>query len=414
MAVSSGPKITKDGLVLHLDAANFESFRGEPTTNLTRNVRNFTGSNYASSDEYSFDDGFLKKTYYGNIETPIGPGATLISVSGAYGYHSLNRWGTGGTGNHFISCYVKPLTTGTILTIGHLNSGIYRTDFNLDTNDIIFGAGVVTQSAFIEDVKGWPGWKRLGGKIHGYAGGWVGAIGYGGLYKYQGVEGDKPLYITGVQYETGSNFTAFVEGSRGTTVATGGGWADMTNNGNHGELINGTSYDSSSLGALNFDGIDDYVNLGSRTLTGPATFSIWLKTDQTSGDQVWFGLGSYDWSNSIGIMNYGNNLVLFGSSGFVILDNHLLIRNGNWVNVVITQTDSTNATITSYINGVFGTQQTNKTGISYSSTTNYIGMRFDNNVHFNGKISQVSIYNRALSETEIRKNYEATRARYGL
>jgi hypothetical protein len=370
MAVSSGPKITKDGLVLYLDAANFESFRGEPTTNLL---------------------------------SSFSPNVTQQVIKGEFGqyYNLVSIFETYGLVPYSLSFDMKATKPGNVLW--------YMQNSSYTKYGFVYHWRYATTE--------WQRFKIENITPDGPRANWQANTPNDNramlaTYTIYG-SGIRPI-VKNIQIELGSKATAFVSGSRGTTVATGGGWADMTNNGNHGELINGTSYDSGSLGALSFDGVNDYVNLGSRTLTGPATFSIWLKTDQTSGDQVWFGLGSYDWSNSIGIMNWGNNLTLFGSSGYSILDSHLLIRNGNWVNVVVTQTDSTNATITSYINGVFGTQQTNKTGISYSSTANYIGMRFDNNVHFNGKISQVSIYNRALSETEIRKNYEATRARYGL
>ena len=51
----------------------------------------------------------------------------------------------------------------------------------------------------------------------------------------------------------------------------------------------------------------------------------------------------------------------------------------------------------------------------YSSTTKFIiGRRTTDSYAFGGNISQVSIYDRALSASEILQNYNATKGRYGL
>jgi hypothetical protein len=40
-------------------------------------------------------------------------------------------------------------------------------------------------------------------------------------------------------------------------------WTDLSGNGNTGTLTNGPTYSSANGGSLVFDGVDDYVNLGS-------------------------------------------------------------------------------------------------------------------------------------------------------
>jgi hypothetical protein len=78
-----------------------------------------------------------------------------------------------------------------------------------------------------------------------------------------------------MQVEQKSYVTNFVAGTRGTTVATGGGWADLSANGNNGELLNGVRENSNNLGSLVFDGSNDYIQT---PLTGTYTqisFDFW-------------------------------------------------------------------------------------------------------------------------------------------
>ena len=417
MGLSHSPKIVTNGLVVCLDPVNSKSFRGGPTTNLTRNHSNFTGSNYASSDEYIYLSGNLNKTYVSNVDTPVGQGATRISIDGNYGYHYLSRWGEGGTGDHYLSCYVKPLVSGiTNLSIAYVNAGSQNksTNFNLDTNEITFGSNILTQSAFIEDVKGWPGWKRMGAKIEGYAGGWVGSIGYNSLVQFQGTDGDKPLLITGVLYETGS-FTHFIgaQESRGTTVATGGGWADISANSNHGELVNGVIYGRES-GSLVFDGSNDHISNSTLSSMSEYTISMWINRDGTQSENypglVAFGTyspGFYLEFNSNGYVSYYRNGIsvqtLFSKSDIAI---------STWYNIVFKKSGST---ITSYLNAA------EKGSITDTiSTATGFGFNGDKNstptwtTHWGGEMANAMIYSRALTADEIKQNFEALRGRFNL
>ena len=70
-----------------------------------------------------------------------------------------------------------------------------------------------------------------------------------------------------------------------------------------------------------------------------------------------------------------------------------------------------------YINGVLANSAI-FSGISQTSTSTSIftiGGRTAGDIYpFNGKVSQVSIYNRALSASEILQNYNAQKSRFGL
>ena len=85
-----------------------------------------------------------------------------------------------------------------------------------------------------------------------------------------------------------SYITPFICGTRGSTVATGGGLIDLSGNENDGELVNGPIFDSSNLGSLEFDGIDDYIDCGNDSsiqLTTVGTIDMFFKpTSSFSGN----------------------------------------------------------------------------------------------------------------------------------
>ena len=414
MGVFGGPEIPNDGLVLALDGANYKSFKGEVTTNLSRNSRDFSGTAYASSDEWvSSEPTRLTKTYISSIVTPIGNGATLIQESGNNGYHHLSRWGGGDeSGAHSLSCYVFPLTSDiTDFVIGMLADGNNQISFNLNTGAITYGPGISNRDAFITPVVGFDGWYRVGANIEGRYGGWVGSIGYTTSAAYTGTSGNKKCYITGIQYESKSSPTSFVEAvtTRGATVATGGGWADLTGNGNNGELVNGVRESSANGGSLSFDGSDDYVNIPYLLLSGSQDFTvnIWIKANSQVGGTIF--------------ANYpAGNLQCFYGQSYI----------GMWLNNTSAYLDSPGTEFTT--NPVFYTAQRiggnetriylnailKKTGASTSTIGSVSNFRMGTNTSgtevYSGNIAQVSIYNRALTAAEISQNFIATRSRYGI
>jgi len=429
MARRSGGKIVTDGLVLALDGADITSFRGEPTTNLVRNDRDFSGNAYANNNEYFTPT--LNKTYESNISTPIGMGATLIEESGQSGYALLNRFGGGEIGNHSLSCYIypiSPITEFTQVTIGLSNDSSNTIYFNLNTNSISYGSGVINRNAFIETVPGWPGWYRIGGNHEGRNGGWIGSIGYGPVVQYTGTAGNKKMYITGIQYELTEKPTHFIGAgqTRGATVATGGGWADLSGNTNHGELVNGVGYDSGNGGSLTFDGVDDYVDFGSDIVfksSGGWTVENWVNFDfipttynNTTSPANFIGSetithNSWYWSvlsSKLALWNRSPGVWKYGST---------VLQAYNWYNVVLVCNDS-GTSYQMYLNGIAegGDHTTYTWNATYSGlNVRYIARGNSSNIRqLNGKIPITKIYNRALTADEVLQNFNATRGRFGI
>lgn len=190
----------------------------------------------------------------------------------------------------------------------------------------------------------------------------------------------------------------------GTTIA------DSSGNGNtgtyHGEsfndgtLKNGPQWVDGKYGkALQFDGSDDYVDCGndsSLNLDNEVTVEAWVKpiAVPSSGE----GLASKA-DLSYGLTYYVNGQVYF----YTYSGSHFSttsLPTGEWSHVVGTYDGTTRRL---YVNGVLKDED-NDPGLSLSSSAKFkIGYYSG---YFNGLIDEVRIYNRALSEAEIKAIYQ--------
>jgi len=199
-------------------------------------------------------------------------------------------------------------------------------------------------------------------------------------------------------------------------------WTDLSKGGNTFTLTNGPTFSNVNGGTIIFDGVDDYANCSnsSNLQINQGTISAWVKTS-TPG------------SSFRGIIIKQNNYGLFVNNGVLITydwgnpsirTTGINIADGTWKNVAMTFTDNTgtpsnNAII--YLNGTAVLTTTIKIfnnlievqlasgGTSDATPSGTRGIQ-----QLNGSIAQSLIYNRALSATEIKQNYNATKGRYGL
>ena len=220
-----------------------------------------------------------------------------------------------------------------------------------------------------------------------------------------------------MQVEQKSYATTFVAGTRGTTVATGGGWADLTGNGNHGELVNGVRESSDNLGALVFDGVDDYVNCGSPSTldfgTNNFNLSCWVNVPSTSG-ATWMGIMSR-YQNSTGFwiqLNPSNRYVGFGWDGSNYITSSTSAGGGQWKFISCQRTGSTSAEV--YVNGSLVASSSSLPSKTSTGQNIDIGRIDISGRYTSGNIAQVSIYNKALTASEIQQNFNALRGRFGI
>jgi len=219
-----------------------------------------------------------------------------------------------------------------------------------------------------------------------------------------------------------ANKKSYISGSTTTT--------DLISN-IDGTLENGVGYDTDDLGSFVFDGIDDYLNMGINSIfdidgSDSFTFSSWVK--KTGGtffpifQKLYYPNGSTIDGYRCYIRTVTNQIFLnlYSTTG----NNNITVSsvdgidNNIWYNVVITYDGSqTAAGVKTYING-------ESVSLSVGSDT-YTGTMITNEnltiggqptptnpLYGNGNISNVSLYNKVLSQSEITQNYNALKYRF--
>lgn len=209
-------------------------------------------------------------------------------------------------------------------------------------------------------------------------------------------------------------------------------WSDLSGNGNNGTLTNGPIFVSSNSGSIQFDGIDDLTNIAGSSSAdfGPSTseftIDIWYKSNVSSSRGIASALYDryryyvyHEYNNNTSYMNYvkkeWESTSIFTVNALAISG---LNPKGSWNNVTFTYTKiSENGTITGYSNGVLSGSSTASRMSSYPLATHYLGNSNHSGINyyaFDGNISVVKVYNRALSANEIAQNFNALRGRYNI
>ena len=185
-------------------------------------------------------------------------------------------------------------------------------------------------------------------------------------------------------------------------------WTDLSLNSNTGTLVGGPSYGSTSGWSIAFDGLNDNVSIGTNRFSfdsSPGTLSAWTKTTSLYPDRaiVSYGASVINQARILGIAasnfyfsGYGSTITASGAS------------YDDWFNIVGVY-DGTNASM--YVNGELVAGPTLQSWNTAASNAG-IGKNVGNDGYWRGNVSQVSVYNRALSAAEIQQNYNALKSRY--
>jgi hypothetical protein len=237
------------------------------------------------------------------------------------------------------------------------------------------------------------------------------------------VHGVKPIVTSGL-------VLCLDAGNRKSYPGTGTTWTDLSGNGNNGTLVNGVGYSGSNFGSLGFDGLDDFGSTScSQFQSGnnPLTMEVWFRWfgNGTNTANFLFGYGDDQAANRVPIViiSSSNSVQFeFGSGAGVVYSS--TIQTNTWYQTVCTYDLSSTKV---YLNGSLqNTTSYSSAGIILSGSngqTAGIGCLFSSfgNVGtgatkrygtFNGNISVVKYYNRALTATEIAQNYNALKSRY--
>lgn len=190
---------------------------------------------------------------------------------------------------------------------------------------------------------------------------------------------------------------------------SGDKWSDLSSNNNDITLYNGVGFDSSSGGALTFDGVNDWASISGfkSNITTAFTVSAWMKFDKYAYMDILQlqGTSAFKWRIS-GQNTYWN---IYNSSGWDNSLSYLMAPNINEWHCYTFTYDGADEKI--YLDGVLKNQFTKS--ITLATPTNFVLAPSGGEI-LDGAISSVSIYNRALSNAEISAIFNALKARYGL
>lgn len=198
--------------------------------------------------------------------------------------------------------------------------------------------------------------------------------------------------------------------------ASGSSASDSSGAGNTGNLTNGpswtTGYDDTGSG-LSFDGTNDYVALGAMaSVDAQADLTVmgWAKRSSSTSRGMLFN--SYvNANNWLGLQFANDTNVYAVVANGALAYGYVAVANTNWHHYALVfdgaQTGNANR-LKLYIDGVAQTLTYSGTIPATTPTVNTdanIGYDVHNGVYMNGRIDDVRVYNRALTQDEVLQIY---------
>lgn len=198
-------------------------------------------------------------------------------------------------------------------------------------------------------------------------------------------------------------------------AGSGTAWNDISGNSYTGSLTNGPTFSTDGAGSIVFDGTDDYVNVSTlpeqtnaplslfafvylNTAGGATTRGIWGHSNSVNNNCHMEATTASNWRVRLGSVN--NSAIT-------------AVTTGVWQQIGFT-CDGSNVSF--YINGSFVSTWAGNTG-TILGPGGFGHTYGDSNIPsrpLDGKIAQVSIYNKALTADEVLQNYNAYKSRFGL
>lgn len=396
MPIFHSPLIVTNSLVFYYDMNNSKkSWLGKPITN------QFAVPTPAANGDVTFSvqgTGIFKRIFQG-----IYGGYEIQPTDVVY------RYDLGGTGCHYHGNDVA-ISSGQYATFTFdyyisQNAANYPTDGYLANMENVGGGAVSVGTGVPNSTRGIWQTVTIGGQASAngtqrmllYPGGCSGSL----LASSGYILFKNPQVIFG---STSNETRPFVAGTRSSTQAL----RDLA--GNNAITINSLTYNSD--GTFSFNGAGDSLNLPSSIgYTTTVSAFAWVKTTGSprGGYHIIFGGQELE----ISIPTSGEiRTGVYTNSRFV--SNHGSgLTDGNWHYIGFTFDGTTK---TSYIDGQnVGTQAVTGTlTSSVSGRSMGIFGQGDTSYGMNGYIASTHVYNRSLSATEIRQNFNTQRGRFGI
>jgi hypothetical protein len=428
MSAHSNPNIITDGLVYMYDTGNGKSFKGEPTINYIHH------QNAVAKDSYSAYSATSSGTYNANHPNAIiAYNAAGTQMSGYYNggvsdatntHHahwqydpilkkpvvvmndvdaqwkakwlstSMGSWSSYGKG------YGDTYTISWLQWVDHLSKNAKAGLYSKTTASVNGFHDGQANSASAYNTK-LRTWQRV---YQTYTTSSVRDLDstYLSIYMYGMYNVRATVKVADVQFTWGSDPVQFSEAYERTSTQ---GLLDLTRT--SAIDLSNVTFDSGSQ--MSFDGSDDTINTGlfngRNPSTDPFTIEAIVKSDITSGNRMWIDAttnGSSQRFYSALIDSTSHAIGIQGSAwsdttpGDTDWHHQVIVMDGN--------------TAKAYNNGELASSK------SYTSYTLAGGLNVGGRSGYRwlGKIPIFKLYNRALTQDEVSRNYNAFKDRFGL
>jgi hypothetical protein len=196
---------------------------------------------------------------------------------------------------------------------------------------------------------------------------------------------------------------------------------DLTSNANNGTLTNGPIFSLNRGGTFTFDGADDRISLPNVAALRPSAFTatVWVNCNVADGNQKTIFSSYYQvpvagfafqlWNGS----NDNNKVRFFVGNNNTYQDytGSLNVPINRWNHITVSY-DGT-STMRIYVNGVADSTIAWLGGCVYNASNNLVQVgSVINSGYFPGSISNLQLYNRELSATDVVQNYNAYRNKF--
>jgi len=182
-------------------------------------------------------------------------------------------------------------------------------------------------------------------------------------------------------------------------------------------LTNGVGFGTTGTNYFIFDGVDDNIPFTISNFNNILTIEIWAKSRSFSSFGMIFGFSDYDVLIYLGALGFNTgNGDHYGLTSTQVTNLGLLDQWKHYVFEMRSDISYTNNKI--YIDGeiqslsqILGSENASKRNFN-NGNGKINGWLSANNYFTPIDISQFKIYNRALTQQEIKQNYNATKKRY--
>jgi hypothetical protein len=194
---------------------------------------------------------------------------------------------------------------------------------------------------------------------------------------------------------------------------------DLSGNNLNGTIEGSPSFLNSDNGVFDFDGIDDYISMGSSEavdlIQNQTNFSlgVWFKMDALGTLRGLIGTLNYGCTLNLGLTANGTNLSFYNDTATCYSVSVGGVEIGKWIYGVGTYDGTTTRTYMFKDGNLTQASGTSKSGVTNTFSSDFQVWGDQNGtIETDCKGGIAHVYNRTLSQTEIEQNYNALKSRF--